>query len=359
MSPSTPKAIVIGAGILGASIAYHLARRGAAVTVIERGQAAGGATADSFAWINAAYGNAKPYFQLRLHAMQDWRRLERELDGAARVNWCGCLSWDLSDEELDDYAQRYAAWGYEVRLVERAQIAALEPGLIDPPARAAYAAGEGTIEPVAATRALLEAAQARGAALRLDTEVTGFRAGTNGVKGVETQAGPLEADMVVLTAGVESAGLAGQLGLHLPLEASPGLLMHCKPAARLFERVVEAPGLHMKQELDGRIVAGESFGGGPVPNDPEAEGARLLKTIKSRLRGAEALELERVSVGLRPIPADGLPAVGFTAENLYLAVMHSGVTLAPAIGRFAAQEMLDGVRVELLAPYRPERFSGA
>ena len=359
MSTQAPKVIVIGAGILGASIAYHLTRRGAAVTLVERGRAAGGATADSFAWINASYGNARPYFQLRLQAMQDWRRLERELDAALRVNWCGCLSWDLSDEELDDYARRYATWGYEVRLVERAEIEALEPGLIDPPARAAYAAGEGTVEPVAATRALLTAAEARGAELRCDTEVTGFRAGPGGLAGVETRAGPLEADLVVLTAGVECARLAGQLGLQLPLEASPGLLMHCKPAGRLLECVVEAPGLHVKQELDGRIVAGESFGGGPVPNDPEAEGARLLARIKSRLRSAEALELERVSVGLRPIPEDGLPAVGFAAEGLYVAVMHSGVTLAPAVGRFAATEMLDGLRVELLEPYRPARFSGA
>jgi len=64
---------------------------------------------------------------------------------------------------------------------------------------------------------------------------------------------------------------------------------------------------------------------------------------------------------VRPMPEDGFPAVGFVPgpEGLYVAVMHSGVTLAPAIGRFAAEEILDGARIDLLAPYRPSRFATA
>jgi glycine/D-amino acid oxidase-like deaminating enzyme len=70
--------------------------------------------------------------------------------------------------------------------------------------------------------------------------------------------------------------------------------------------------------------------------------------------------MERVTLGLRPIPEDGLPAIGPAPglEGLYLAVMHSGITLAPAVGRFAAMELLDGAEVELLAPFRPDRFVG-
>ena len=125
--------------------------------------------------------------------------------------------------------------------------------------------------------------------------------------------------------------------------------------------VIEAPGLLMKQELDGRIVAAEDFGGGPVPNDPEAEGARVLALVKSHLSDAGGLEVERVTVGTRPIPEDGFPAVGFAPSlaGLYVAVMHSGVTLAPAVGRFAAAEILDDVRVEVLEPFRPARFARA
>jgi glycine/D-amino acid oxidase-like deaminating enzyme len=341
---AAPRIVVVGAGIVGASIAYHLARRGAAVTVVERGQPAGGATEKSFAWINATWGNPEPYFRLRFLSMQEWRRLEDELSGALGVAWQGCLIWDLADHELEEFARSHAAWGYDVRLVERDEIAVLEPGLIASPERAAYAAGDATVEPVVATRALLAAAASLGAEIWLETEVTDPRA--------------LGADVCVLATGAATSALCASLGVALPMSPTPGLLAHSRPAAPLLRHVIEAPGLHTKQECS-RIVVGQDFGGGPAPNDVEEEGRRLLDLVKQHVRGADGLELDRVTVGLRPMPQDGMPVVGFVRDlpGLYLATMHSGITLAPAIGRFAAMEILDGVRVELLEPYRPERFA--
>lgn len=358
MGKSSQKVLVIGAGIIGASIAYHLARHGAAVTVIDRGQPAGEATEKSFAWINASYRNAEPYFRLRFQAMQEYRRLERELEGALAVNWCGCLSWDLSDQELEDYAQTYANWGYEVRLVEQAEIRALEPNLIEPPARAAYAAGEATLDPVAATEALLAGAERHGAEVRLGCEVSEVLTDGAGIAGVETSTGHIDADRVVLAAGVDCGPMAERLGISLPMNHAPGLLLHCKAAAPLVTRVIDSPDLNVRQAPDGRLIVAADFGGSPVPNDPEAEAERLLAYLKARFRGSNTVEKERVTIGLRPIPADGLPAVGFApnVEGLYIAVMHSGITLAPAVGRFAATEILDGVRVGLLDPFRLDRF---
>jgi glycine/D-amino acid oxidase-like deaminating enzyme len=351
-----PRIVVVGAGIVGASIAYHLARRGAAVTVLDQGQPAGEATEKSFGWINASWGNPEPYFRLRFLSMQEYRRLEDELKGALGVAWQGCLIWDLADQELEDFARRHAAWGYDVRLVERAEIAALEPGLMAPPARAAYAAGDGTIEPVLATRALIAAASQLGATIRVETVVTGLATRSAGVQ-VDTKSDAIEADFCVLAAGVGSADLCARVGFKLPMRPSPGLLARSRPIAPLLRHVIQAPGLHMKQECS-RIVAGEDFGGGPALDDREAEGLRLLALVRQHVRGAEDLQLDRVTVGMRPMPEDGMPVVGFVPDvpGLYLATMHSGITLAPAVGRFATMEMLDGLRVELLEPYRPERF---
>jgi glycine/D-amino acid oxidase-like deaminating enzyme len=353
---AAPRIAVVGAGIVGASIAYHLARRGAAVTVLDRGRPAGEATEKSFAWINATWGNPEPYFRLRFLSMQEYRRLEDELSGTLGVAWRGCLIWDLADPELEEFAARHAAWGYDVRLVERAEIAALEPGLIAPPARAAYAAGDGTIEPAAATRALLAAAKQLGAAIRLGTAVGGLATGAGGVR-IETGADAIEADICVLAAGIGTEALCERLGIRLPMSPTAGLLVHSRPTAPLLRHVIEAPRLHMKQER-GRIVVGESFGGGPAPNDLDAEGRRLLALVGQHLRGAAGLELERVTVGMRPMPEDGMPVVGFAPDvaGLYLATMHSGVTLAPAVGRLATMEILDGARIEMLGSYRPERF---
>jgi len=92
--------IVIGAGIIGASVGYHLARRGAGVTIIDGAGPASGATSRSFAWINASYGNPKPYFDLRLLSMYDYRRLDTELGGALGLNTQGALDWDKDEPSL-------------------------------------------------------------------------------------------------------------------------------------------------------------------------------------------------------------------------------------------------------------------
>ena len=113
MTAAGPRILVIGAGIIGAAIAYHLARRGAAVTVIDRDEPTSGATSASFAWINASFGNPKPYYLLRVQAMQDFYRLDSELAGALGVNWSGCLTWDLTQAELQEYAHVHAAFKHD------------------------------------------------------------------------------------------------------------------------------------------------------------------------------------------------------------------------------------------------------
>ena len=116
----------------------------------------------------------------------------------------------------------------------------------------------------------------------------------------------------------------------------------------------------MKQEqLPDRRRRGFRRRAGPERSS-RRRGERLLGLVRQHVRGADDLELEKVTVGMRPMPEDGMPVVGFAPDlpGLYLATMHSGITLAPAVGRFAAMEILDGVRVDMLEPYRPERCAG-
>ena len=143
------------------------------------------------------------------------------------------------------------------------------------------------------------------------------------------------------------------------MENSPGLLIQTNPLPPLLNRLVLSPSLHMKQDPSGALVVGEDFGGGPAPDDPWPEGRRHFERLRARLPSNAAMELAGVTVGDRVIPAGGLPAVGpaRALEGLTIAVMHSGVTLAPLVGRLVATEILDEIEVELLAPYRPARFA--
>ena len=114
----------------------------------------------------------------------------------------------------------------------------------------------------------------------------------------------------------------------------------------------------IRQDIDGDLLGAEDFADG---SDADALAQDALASIKAGLRGADALEAESAVVGMRPIPADDLPIVGFNSriDGIYVAAMHAGITLVPAIGRFAATEILDGENANILETCRPDRFTGA
>lgn len=353
-----PHIVVVGAGIIGASIAWHLISAGARVTILDAGEAGGIATPNSFAWINASAGNPEPYFRLRIRAMAEWRRLAAAVP-ALPLSWCGGLCWDQPRPELEAYAREHGAWGYGIRRVDRAEARRIEPHLVAPPDFALHVAAEGAVEPRDAALALLADAEHRGAAFIPRSAAVALVHRNGGVTGIETAAGHLDADEVVLAAGAGTASLAATAGIDLPMTTPPGLLVHSHPYPRLLNGLVMAPELHMRQTAEGRVVSATDFGGGDPGADAGAEAREVFAKTKAMLRDAEDLALDFHTTGYRPTPADGFPVIGRPngCAGLYLAVMHSGITLAPAVGLFAVEEILADRRDPLLAPYGASRFT--
>lgn len=355
---------VVGGGIIGGSIAYHLVKRGADVTLMEKVKPAAGATANSFAWVNATFSKRpRHYHHLNHLGALGYRHLERELEGALEVQWGGSLEWygeSARAMRLREQVTHHEGWGYPTRLLEAAEFEKLEPNVAPGEvAAASWSWEEGSLDPVRTAETLVEKAKSLGARVLYPCEVQELDARWGRLRGVTTSDGPVELDALVIAAGVDTPAVARKLGIEVPLIESPGVLAHAKPAARLINRVVLSPGAHMKQKLDGRLVAGMGFGSAPVTEASREEGERVLESGKEYLPGIEGLELERVTIGYRPLPRDGYPIIGFPhgAPDVYLAVMHSGVTLTPIVGRLAAAEILDGVEVDLLENYRLERFT--
>lgn len=363
--PKAPRRIaVVGGGIIGASIAYQLARRGAQVTLCERERPAAGATANSFAWINA-YASKEPDHYHRLNRLSTlaWRHVEREVGEGLAVQWGGSLEWRTDPEAaraLIEQTRRQQARGYPIQLVDEDELADLEPEVRpgSPIGAAAWATEEGSVDPVAATSALLGAAKSAGAEVLYPCDVTDFDLRSGRLRGLTTSEGPLEADAVVIAAGVGTPALAAKAGLNVPLRDAPGVLAHTAPGDRLLNRVVMAPGGAFKQKLDGRVVISAGFSGDPNVDEREATARAALERARSVVPGLARFPFERATLGYRPLPADGHPVLGFAAyaPDVYLAVMHSGITLSALVGRLAATELLDDVRVEMLEPYRVERF---
>jgi glycine/D-amino acid oxidase-like deaminating enzyme len=354
---SGPRVVVIGAGIIGASIAWHLTAGGADVTIVDASEPGGVATPCSFAWINASWGNPEPYYRLRIRSMSEWRRLVAAVP-TIQLSWCGGLCWDQPVDRLKAYAEEHGRWGYGIRTVDHVEAASIEPNLADVPDFALYVAEEGAVEPRPAALALLADAERLGARLVAGAAVAGLEYRNSRVTGVSTDRGTLPADEVVLAAGAGTPAIATMADVHLPLDTPPGLLVHSRPHRRLLNGLVLSPGMHLRQTAEGRIVAGADFSGADPGTDPAETARALFARSRATLRHADGLELDFHTTGYRPTPADGFPAIGRPSgtEGLYIAVMHSGVTLAPIVGQCAAEEILNGREEPLLAPYRVARF---
>lgn len=350
---------VIGAGIVGASIAYHLARRGADVTVLDRALAGGGATAKSFSWINAHETQSRAYFDLRMASIEAYHTLAQDLGDDMGLRWGGSLAWENDDDDLAALADRLGVFGYPARIIDAEAFSELEPQVADAPARAVHSECEGALNPVAATDALMRAAARHGARHFLGCEVLGVETSGTRITGVKTGFGVVAADHVVVAAGIEAADVLATAGLNLPMDNRGGLVVHTAPVAPVLDHLILAPEIHFRQEADGRILVVEDFTGLIAGDDPVALAADLLKRLKQRLPRIEGLEIGTVMLGMRPVPLDGYPAVGHMrgVDGLYLASMHSGITLAPIIGELAAGEILDGEPAGLLEPFRPTRFN--
>jgi glycine/D-amino acid oxidase-like deaminating enzyme len=350
--------IVVGSGIIGSSIAYHLAEGGARVTVLDQEEPGGVATRASWAWINASWGNPEPYFRLRMRSIAEWQLLAGKVSNLT-LDWCGGLIWDLEPEALESYAAERKAWGHPLRRVSRSEILDLEPNLKQVPDNGYFAEHEGKVEPLAAAQALLGAAAAKGAEVLGNSPAKWLVEEDNRISGVMTDEGVIHADEVIVAAGAATAGLLDSIGITLKMGAPAGLLSHSKPAPKLLDRLIMTPGLHLRQTLEGRIVSGTDFAGADPEGNAEDLAADLQGKVQAMVKGAEDLELDFFTVGYRPTPADGFLAMGRprNREGLYVAVTHSGITLAPAVGLFAAREILDDMRDPLLDLYHPDRPS--
>jgi glycine/D-amino acid oxidase-like deaminating enzyme len=358
--------VIAGAGIIGASIGYHLAKRGARITILDAEKPGAGATGKSLGWINATFSKRpRAYFDLNYAGIAAWRQLEIELDGALNVQWGGSVAWFPPGSEADELrlnVRNHQQWGYPVHLVGGAEFDSLLP-LVSPGeiAVACHSQPEGAVDPLHALSVLLAKAQHFGAEVRFPCAVTGIHVAGGRVQSIQTTDGSLQAGIFVLACGVSSPSLAKMAGFDVPLKESPGVLLHTAPAPRWIDRVVLAPGTHFKQALDGRIVAGGPIvaGVGTAINEASLEQAEEIRRLLAIfLPQSKDAQVERVTLGYRVMPEDEYPILGFAeaCPNLYVAATHSGVTLAPLIGQLASLEILDGVQVQLLAPYRPSRF---
>lgn len=348
------KVLIVGAGILGASLAFRLGRAGAEVTVLDAADPARAASGRSFGWINASFYANPAHHALRVEGMAAHHRLAADLPKAPYL-WQGALWFEDQGQELDSMHARLSGLGYPVETLTQSQIASLEPALKSPPARALRLPSEGAVDAAELTHALLAASGAHvlsGCAAESLIERQGR------VAGVRTAIEPMTADHVVLAAGAGVQALLASFGISLNMPPRPGLLLRTPPVNFRLNHILVTPHQEIRQTPDGSLLApcaanhqGDSAE--TIPDRPAAIAATLANL--RGLFGPEISEAETV-LGHRPYPADGLPALGLVAEGLSLAMMHSGVTLAAFAAEALSAQIMGQAADPLWRAYHPERL---
>jgi len=365
------RCVVIGAGVVGASVAFRLAEAGASVIVLEAGRVGGGTSAASFAWTNANNKPPRSYHDLNVAGMRAHAALEEEFGstpwrhGGGSVEWAGT---DAEQSQLIAKVERLRAWGYAAEWLTIAQLNALEPD-VDPAAvrdaRIAYFPDEGWLDPVPYAHAMLERAQRAGATLRCGVRVVAVRTDGGRVTDVRTAAGDsFGADAVVNCAGRWADEVAALAGLHIPLAPTVGLLVFTPPVPTSLRRIVRAPRCHIRPDGGGRLVlqmddTDQQVGAETTASPGLPQATELVMRASRVLPAIAGAGPEAARIGVRPYPADGMSAVGWMPgiSGFYVVVTHSGVTLAPFLGRAAAEEIARGRVVPQLEEFRPGRFA--
>lgn len=354
------KVIVVGGGIIGAVSAYHLAKAGAEVTVLDAGGA--NATRASFGWINASFFLDADHFQLRADSIVAYRDLSQELE--LPLSWCGCLCFENTGTAFEDQRDALQALGYRFEEICAEQFAQLEPHVATPPEQCLLFEQEAAAESGALAERLLEAAVSLGAKVLNGLAVQGFEIERGRVAGVRTAAGVIRADQVVVAAGTATEGLMAGVDVAVPMLTRPALMLRTRPVAPMLRHILVSELGELRQLPDGSLLMpaaiahqrDEAAALGDAVADADAALARLRALLPD-----VALDWSHATVAHRPVPADGQPVAGHAMEGLYVATMHSGVTLGALMGELVATEVMQGptnVTSRRLAGYRPGRFWG-
>ena len=364
--------MIVGAGIIGAALAYHLSQRdGIDVTLLERDIPGSGASGHSFAWANAFGKDPREYHTLNRRSLDMWYRLAHQLDTDIGIHYGGEMRWENDPQratQLCERVRQIQTWGYPCRLITRDEMLSLEPRLHPGTVLAAsLSEADIHIETDTFINVCLRRAREAEAIVYAQTSVTGFVIRDNNIAAVKTTNGEFSCDVVVLASGVQTTELASLVQVHIPQQRSPGVVIKTTPCAKVLHNVavIHAPSkdekhqhLHLRQLSDGSLRIGQGTQEGINRDDSQQHADALLARAKTYLPAIADAKAIPTPVGYRPMPLDGFPVLGFTeaVPNLYIMLMHSGVTLAPLVGEMAMLEIVDDVRVDWFDAYRPERF---
>ncbi|HWS31317.1 MAG TPA: FAD-dependent oxidoreductase [Actinoplanes sp.] len=333
---TAPQVLIVGAGVVGAAIARVLARAGCGVVVVDRGATAGGTSASGEG--NILVSDKGPGAELRLtqRSLRAWDRVRAELRDELPGGFPGLeldhkgglvvATTDTGAKALLEFAETQRGAGVTAEVVDSARAHELEPDLTHDLTAAVFYPQDAQVQPVIATEALLAAARHHGARVRQQVEVTAGIVEKGRLAGVETTAGPIRADLVIVAAGPWSGAVAERIGVTLPVRPRRGtVLVTARMPHRIHRKVYDADyvGAVGSGSADLQVSSVvESTAAGTVLIGSSRERRGFDERIEARVLAALAskalllfpfladTQVMRAYGGFRPFVPDHLPIIG-------------------------------------------------
>ena len=370
--PSCVDIAVVGAGVIGLSIAWRLAERGLAVAVFDRGEAGAGTSLAATGMLAAAAEHepgGEDLLALAIESQRLWPRFRSAIEADAQLSIDyraeGTLVVALGRDEVDRLRFRHEHQrraGLCTRWLSGPEVRSLEPGLRPAVAAGILCEGDHQVDPRRLIPALVRALRARGGLLYENCPVTALDVAGGRIAGLATTAGPCRADIVVVVGGVWSADGLLPGGIDLPLRPLKGqaLALRATDGTGPLSHVVWTEQVHLAPKADGRLIVGATMeDAGFNPAITAGGTLALLEGVHRALPASEEMEIEAIWSGFRPTTEDDAPILGTTdVPGLLIATGHhrNGILLAPATAMAIEELVTSGAITGVARPFGLERF---
>jgi glycine oxidase len=367
---STRDVAIVGAGIIGCSIAFELAKAGMQVCVLERGGIGEESSAAAAGMLSGQHGvtNLGARYQLHVEARELHGRLADDLREQIGID-VGFCRWGLLEllftpgevRAADRCCAIQTQAGLRVERLSREETLALEPALAPDLQGSIRYVDEAHVHNGRLTIALAEAARRTGAELRSGAPALALIRERERVVGVQTSTETVYAEAVIVANGAWSSDLIRPLGLMLPVKPMRGQMLAVRTVPRAVSQIIYGRHMYLVPRPDGETLVGATVEDVGFRKEVTLEGLEeLIQAGRHIAPGMMGQPVIRTWAGLRPGSPDGLPLVGPVAglPGLILAVGHhrNGILLGPMTGVLVKQWLVDHVQSPYLDLLRPERF---
>ena len=379
---NSTEVVVIGAGVVGCSVAYYLASAGANVVLLERDSIGSGSSAHATGFLSllGAEFSPGPSFELGLAGYHEFPQLVQRLEEETGMDLLFQRRTSLRlalEEDEENLIKEMMAWqqkSVDMKWIEAEEVHQIQPGLSTRVRGAVLETESSQLDSYRLNLALGDGAERNGAKILL-RDVTGLVTKESTVTGVSTSAGDIACDMVVIAAGTWSSAFSQILGFPIPVKALKGERLVLRYPGEPLRALISSPQRgHMISRLDGTLSVGSTggrdydrgdlFGSDEFDRQPtEAAKVELLQRAMEVFPDIERAELIQQLAGSRPLSADKMPIIGKVPgwQGVMLATGHTtkGIHLGPITGKIIANTILGGssnVGIDL-TEFLPDRFA--